>query len=164
MKFLVAFICTAVFFSCKKNAVDGAVELYLLQYSTMVPGKCQTDSATAILAGKPVVYNYDIKEYKQATFMFTLTDSAFQKIKTLAVRTPFAITVNKQVIYYGIYSPPVYSSTCDHSIGINTGTAAERKIQMVLGYPGIVSGTIAIDDRRNNAVLLNALRSQGKLR
>lgn len=35
---------------------------------------------------------------------------------------------------------------------------------MVLGYPGFITGITIINDQRNNATLLNALRSQGKLR
>ena len=162
--FFPVFVMAVLFAACKKNAAESTVELYFLKSGSTLPGKCQIDAATAVLADKPAVHNHDIKEYNQAIYEFKVTDSAFQKIATLAVRTPFAVTVNKQVIYYGIYSPPVYSSSCDHSIGVNVFNTAERKMQMVLGYPGFISGITVIDDQRNNATLLNALRSQGKLR
>ena len=77
-------------------------------------------------------------------------------------RTPFAITVDKQVIYYGLFKPSISSSSCDHSITMDVSWSSASKIVLRLGYPGQLPG-VTIDDQRNNPILLASLEKQGKL-
>jgi hypothetical protein len=158
---LVIFVC----FSCNKEKTGNGepVEIYLLKTSQPITGKCQTDPATAVLEDNPLVRNQDILEYYQNTFEFKLSATAFQKVNSLSDRTPFAVTVNKQVIYYGFCKPGFSSSSCDHSITMGMSWTSDNKIMLRLGYPGLLSG-VSIDDQRNNPQLLVSLQKQGKLR
>jgi hypothetical protein len=55
------------------------------------------------------------------------------------------------------------SSTCDHSITMDVMDITNKEVHLRLGYPGLMQG-ITIDDQRNNDMIIQALRKQGKLR
>ncbi len=165
MRLLILSLLIVFFFSCEKENTGGGepVEIYLLKNTQTVPGKCQVDPSSSTIEDHPAIFNHEILEYSQATFEFKLSDNGYNKIQTLSDRTPFAVVVGKQVIYYGFYKPSHSSSSCDHSITMSRAFSSENKIAMRLGYPGPLQG-VTIDDQRNNEKLLDALRAQGKLR
>ena len=161
---LLLFILTAcvICFSCKKDNVKAGetVEIYLLKNNLPVADKCQIDPASATLQDTAIVKNQDILEYYEANKQFALSDNSMQKIKTLADRTPLALVVDKQVVYYAILKPSYSSSSCSSSITVDyVGTG--NRITMNLGYAG---ADLDIDDQRNNPKLISTLKNQGKLR
>ena len=161
--FILAITATCV--SCKKNKVAAGkdVEIYLLKTYQPVAGKCQVDAATAVLEDLPAMRNEDIFSYSKTSYQFTLSNSAIQKVNVFNGGAAFAVTVDKQVIYYGILKLNISSSSCDHSITMDVMLARENKIQMNLGYPGLLQG-VTIDDQRNNPTLIATLNAQGKLK
>jgi hypothetical protein len=150
------------FLSCDKesNGGVGLVEIYLLKSSSLVPGQCAVNPATAVLETTAFISNDEIISYNKSSYQFELSASAAQKMQTLQLRAPFAVTVNKDVIYYGIHMPMTMSSSCDNSI---TMSAVSNQLWVRLGYPGLMAG-VFIDDQRNNARLITSLANQGKLR
>jgi hypothetical protein len=166
MKYILALLVAATAFStsCKKNNENGKeVEIYLLKSYQPVVGKCQVDAATAVLQEIPVVRNDDIVAYSKKEYTFELTDDAIARANKFTNWYAFAVTVDKQVVYYGIFKPFISSSSCDHSITMNNNLPGGNKISVQLGYPGLMTG-ITIDDQRNNSKLIAALSAQGKLR
>ena len=157
-------VVIAACLSCNKEEVTDAepVEVYLLKTIRFVPGKCQIDPSLSAIEDTPVIKNQDIIKYSPTFKEFKLSDAAFQKVKTFMDRTPFAITVDKQVIYYGLFKPSISSSSCDHSITMDVSWSSASKIVLRLGYPGQLPG-VTIDDQRNNPILLASLEKQGKL-
>ncbi|MEO5684849.1 MAG: hypothetical protein ABIQ88_19560 [Chitinophagaceae bacterium] len=151
--------------SCKKDNVKSGdtIEVYLLKSSQLVAGKCQINPLTSVLQDTAIVKNQDILEYSQSNYQFKLTDLAIQKVKTFQDFTPFAVTVDKQVIYYGFFKPSISSSSCDNSFTMDLDWTSGNKINLKLGYPGQLQG-VTIDDERNNAKLISTLRNQGKLK
>jgi hypothetical protein len=154
------------FLSCKKdNSNSGkSVEIYLLKTYQTVTGKCQVDPSASTLQEIPTIKNDDILEYSQTEHQFKLTADAYQKINGLTDFVPFAVTIDKQVIYYGIFKQYYSSSSCDHSIIMRLGLTSANTIELNLGYPGFTTGLFPIDDQRNNAKLIATLGNQGKLR
>lgn len=166
MRLIFFFLTIAIFcLSCEKDNVkgDGTVEVYLLKTSQLVTGKCQIDPLVSVLQDTAIIKNQDILEYSQSNYQFKLTDLAIQKVKTFRDFTAFAVTVDKQVIYYGFFKPSISSSSCVHSITMDLDWTIGNKINLKLGYPGQLQG-VAIDDERNNAKLVATLRNQGKLK
>jgi hypothetical protein len=151
--------------SCKKENINAGktVEIYLLKTYQRVPVKCQVDASASVLQDTATIKDQDILAYSRTKYLFTLTGPAIQKIKTLADATPFAVTVDKQVIYYGFFKPYISSSSCDHSITMDVDLTGDNKVLLRLGYPGLVEG-VPVDDQRNNEKLLITLQSQGKLK
>jgi hypothetical protein len=153
---------TAICLSCKKDKRQAGekVEIYLLKSYQVVTGKCQIDASTSVLQDTAIVKNQEILEYFKANYQFAITANPIQKLRALNDGTPFAVAVDKQVIYYGIYKPSYSSSTCANSITMGyVGT--NNKITMYLGYAG---ADINIDDQRNNSKLIATFKNQGKLR
>lgn len=155
---------TSICLSCKKDNINagGTVEIYLLKSYQTVTAKCQIDPSLSVMEEAATVKNQDILGYSQNDYKFKLTEAAIQKIKVLKDRTPFAVTVGKQVIYYGFFKPSISSSSCDHSITMDVGWTSENEIHLRLGYPGHLQGVV-IEDKRNDRKLLATLRKQGKL-
>ena len=71
------------------------------------------DAATAVLQDSAIVLNTDIITYSMSVCRFTLNFEAMQKIEALCDGTPFAVTVDKEVIAYGIFKPIFSSSFCE---------------------------------------------------
>ena len=150
--------------SCKKeNGKAGEnVEIYLLQTYQPIAGKCQVDPSRSSLDDGATITNADILQYSRATYQFKLSENAIQKVRAFHDYTPFAVTVDKDVIYFGIFKHGYSSSSCSQSITMQVDWGAENKIYMGLGYPGLTQG-ITVDDQRNNSKLISSLEKQGKL-
>lgn len=151
-------------FSCKKEDVKSGktVEIYALKKYQLVPGKCQIDAALSEIDDTPMIRNQDILQYSRTEYQFKLTAAGIEKVKALRDKTPFAVTVDKEVIYFGFYKPGISSSSCDHSITMDVSWGTDTKISVNLGYPGQLSG-VTIDDQRNSPNLITALKNQDKL-
>ena len=79
-------------------------------------------------ARQPYHKNQDILAYSPTEYTFKLTESAIQQVKVLSDRTPFAVTVDKQVIYYGFFKPSISSSSCEQSITMDVAWTANNEI------------------------------------
>ena len=156
---------TAICLSCKTGNINTkeTVEIYLLKTYKTVAAKCQIDTSFSVLQDTATIKNQDILEYSKTDYQFKLTDTAIQKVKAFRNKMPFAVTVDKQVIYYGFFKPSTSSSPCDHSITMDIDWTSGNKILLRLGYHGQTQG-VTIDDQRNNPKLIAALKKQGKLR
>jgi len=163
-------VCCLLFISClllscnKEN--DGAgkpVEFYLLESFSYVTNQCKVDPSSAVLKATPFINNSDIIAYSKSAYTYQLSAAAINKVKAFEGRVPFAVTVDKQVVYYAFFNEMILSSSCEHSISMDLDLGSSDKIFLKLGYPGTLQG-VPIDDQRNNSVLLSALSSQGKLK
>lgn len=155
-------ILIIVLHSCDKNWASGRdVEIYLLAQGDLVQGSCKVDPPTAKLASRPVLRSDDIISYSSSTYIFTVKAEAFVGLEDLSDKTLFAVTVDKEVIYYGVVKPFYSSSSCDQSITMNN-TRQGNTIEMRLGYPVPLSGVV-IDDKRNDPRITGALQELGKL-
>ena len=154
-----------LFVSCKKDNANAeeSVEIHLLKSYQTVAAKCQVDPSLSVLQDTATIKDQEILAYSKTEYKFKLTDPAIQKIKALNDRTPFAVTVNKQVIYYGFYKPSFSSSSCDQSITMDVAWTSGNEIYLKLGYPGQPQG-VTIEDKRNDPILIATLKKQGKLR
>jgi len=152
-------------FGCKKAthkpAGNQRVEIYGLEGYQLVPNKCQVNPSTAVLNTTPVISNSEIISYSKGSHEFRLTNPGKEASKAFENMFTFAVTVDREVIYYGIYKPFTSSSSCDHSITMNIAFSTGN-LSMILGYPSTMAG-VTIDDQRNNPKLLAALDAQGKL-
>ena len=160
--FLVAIIISCL--SCKKDKSQAGqiVEVYLLKTYQPVSGKCQVNPSTSVLGTTAIIKNEDILEYSQADHKFKLSTVAAGKVAAFTDFVPFAVAVDGKPVYYGIFKQYYSSSSCDNSIIMHLDFASSNKIVLNLGYPGDAIG--AIDDQRNNPILIATLAKQGKLR
>ena len=92
------------------------VEFYLLKNFQITPEQCNVNASSAVLEGNPFVTNHDIKVYNTTNYEFTLTDKAIQQIQAFKDGMPYAVTVDKQVIYFAFFKPSYSSSICSPAI------------------------------------------------
>jgi hypothetical protein len=150
---------------CNKNSRPdnrNDVEIYLLKSYELVPGMCKVNQASVTLEDTPFIKNDEIEQYTPSACEYRFSPPAASKIAALLPRTPFAVTVDRKIIFTGFNMPPYISSSCDHSIVMTSSGSSSRTIQLRLGYPGIALGT-QIDDQRNDARLIAAFLQQRKL-
>ena len=164
MKSLLVIISAALLFlACKKDSTPAGekAEIYLLNSYRFIPLKCQVDASTAVLEITPIITNEDILSYSKTKHEIKLSGLVYEKLKKLSDQTPFAVTIDKKVLYYGVLKPGYSSSSCNHSITMDY-VLPGNKVGFHLGYPGdMAAGTI--DDIRNHPLWLNTLNNQRKL-
>ena len=133
------FVICLCLLSCKKDdgTAGNKVELYLLESYETVAGKCEINASRSVLQSTAIVKNDDVIAYSRTNYQFKLSSAAIQKIKAFNDRTPFAVSVDKQVIYFGILKPFTSSSSCDNSITMDIDVMTNDKISLRLGYPGL---------------------------
>lgn len=162
---LFIFTIATIFLSCRRdngNVGPKDVEIYLLKSYQTISSKCQIDPSLSVLQNTATIQNQDILAYSTTEYKFKLTDAAIDKVKAFKDRTPFAVTVDGQVIYYAFFKPGISSSSCDQSITMDIAGPSDNEIYLRLGYPSLLPGA-TIEDNRNHPKLIEALRRQGKL-
>jgi len=143
------------------------VEIYLLEsFSTVLnPAFPYAVSIKdARLEKKPLVANGDIEYYEQAAFLFKLKKNIKPLIKDFSGDRGFAVTVNNETVYYGVFHPAFLSSL---TFGVATidpfALTTESSVTMqYLNYDNNVQ--LAQLDKRNDPRILNALSATGRLR
>jgi hypothetical protein len=154
---------------CNKNydLSKNKVEIYLLEsFSTALnPASPYALSITdARLEKKPLVANDDIEYYEQAHYLFKLRKNIKPLIKDFSRDRGFAVTVNNETVYYGVFHPAFLSSL---TFGVATidpfGLTTESSVTVqYLNYDNNVQ--LAQLDKRNDPRILDALSATGRLR
>jgi hypothetical protein len=153
--------------SCTKedlNAPGTEVGIYTLASFKWVANICQVDPSTAVLDAAPMVANADITRYDQVAFVYHLTPAAVAKLNSqLKPGQPFAVTVDRQPVFIGVYKPGFLSSSCMESITMSYIAPNGTSIQLGLGYPPSAIRTSAVIDDPNHPKLIATFKAQGKL-
>jgi len=166
---IVGILCLG-FLGCDKNdnqnKNDGVIEFYLLDTFAKIDNSCQIDETTVITESSPLVYYSDILSYDSADYTFELSDRAIDAIENLehsVIGLAFAVKANNILIYTGYFWPSYSSASCDWIVMDPTMLGIGNKIQVRLGYPGLIQGQI-IPDKRNDKRIINILESDNKLK
>ncbi|MBN8688820.1 MAG: hypothetical protein J0M10_17515 [Chitinophagales bacterium] len=156
----------ALFPGCKKDH-STKIEIYLLSSFTsavvQVGGVPALSISNAVLAGQPLVADKDISFYTASTSSFKLNKDIKGAIQSLSTSAGFAVTVNKEPVYYGVFHPGFLSSM---TIGVATiDPILFYNRELFMHFIRIDGNTeLTLLDRRNDTRLLNALRASGRLR
>ena len=154
---------------CDKNhdLSKGKVEIYLLEsFSTVLnPAAPYAVSVTdAKLEKQPLVANNDIEYYEQAQYLFKLKKNIRPLIKDFSKDRGFAVRVNNETVYYGVFHPAFLSSL---TFGVATidpfALTTETSVTVqYLNYDN--NSQLAQLDKRNDPRILDALSVTGRLR
>jgi hypothetical protein len=161
--FIIPGIFLFAFSSCEKDSGFG-LEIYLLSDFKTSQGSGEIISGSEKLAENPLIRYHDIKYYDSSEYYFKIEHSKAEELnhKDWSTKgTPFALTINKSVIYSG-YIMPGYSSS-----GVQWFTmdpfSIDDTIFMSLGYPGDYAQLSSIDPR-NDERIIYLLKNDNKLR
>jgi len=151
---------------CKKEQAP-RVDIYMLQsFTTTVDNSTipATVSITnAVLAGAPLVRDEDIESYTRSTANFKLSRDIQSIIKDYSSDKAFAVTVDKQPIYFGIFHPLHLSSMV---FGLATiAPTLNPKNELPIRF-ALIDGnaTLLQLDKRNDSRIILSLKATGRLR
>jgi hypothetical protein len=97
---------------CDCLPFDKQVAFYLLKSPQPAVG-FNPDLTNPVLQNKPFIVFSEIVQYDSATFEFTLKKAALERIEAIDKPTPFAVSLNRQIIYTGYFWQFYLSSTCN---------------------------------------------------
>jgi hypothetical protein len=153
--------------SCKKERSNDRVEIYLLKSFSIVVNPTTPETVTiteAKLENTPLVSNRDIEYYKQSEYRFKLKKNIKPLIRDFSGDKGFAVTVNNQPVYYGLFHPAFLSSirfgvaTIDPVV-FTTDNSVSMQYANFTNNPQLTQL-----DKRNDPRILNAMAASGKLR
>jgi len=154
--------------SCNKDAYfepsGSSVDIYYLEDYRNVENSFEIIDSTVVLSEHKIVEYSEIISYSSVDYTFTLCDSASERLDDISFHgIPFALTLDREIIYTGYFWTAFSSSGCDWITIEPLDFSGKNELTVRLGYPGIVEGDI-IPDRRNDTGLLRVLKQDGKLK
>lgn len=135
------------------------VEFQLLKYYSTKPGT-HSEIATAITTGKSFISYDEIDSYDESNYTFTIDREVLSRVREITEPTPFAVVVDRQVVYTGFFWPSFMSIPCDCLRIDPLATSDQLKVE--LGYAALRD--LSHLDHRNEKVLLGTLQRDGKLK
>lgn len=151
---------------CDCSPFDKKVEFYLLQSPKTMPGFNPT-LTNPVIQNKPFIVFSEIEQYDSSTLEFTLKRAAIDRIETIDRPTPFAVTLNKQIIYTGYFWQPYLSSTCN-GIQVDSKRILSGKNSNIIKMKLCNGSNQDLDtlelDKCNDERLLQTLAKTGKLK
>jgi hypothetical protein len=155
---------------CEKNESyldsNSKVELYLMDTYLKIGNSSQIDENSVVTENKPLIYYSDFLSYDSTECIFELSDRAIVAIKNLDHSVhglAFAIKANDRLIYTGYFWPGYSSASCDWIVIDPFMTSIGNKIQVRLGYPGLIQGQ-TIQDKRNDERIILIFKNDNKLK
>ena len=156
-----------LFAGCKKEEHGSRIDIYLLKSFAATVDQSITpvtvSITNAVLDDKPLVGDQDIQSYTKATTTFTLTKDIQTIIQNFGTDKAFAVMVNNQPVYYGMFHPLYLSSMTFGVATIAPGLSNKNglKIDFIL-----IEGNDVLQqlDKRNDERIINALKATNRLR
>lgn len=156
-----------LFVGCKKEERNLRIDIYLLKSFTATVDQSTTpvtvSITNAVLDDTPLVADQDIQSYTKATTTFTLKKDIQTIIQNYGTDKAFAVMVNNQPVYYGMFHPLYLSSMTFGVATIAPGLSNKNglKIDFILTEGNDVLQQL---DKRNDERIINALKATNRLR
>jgi hypothetical protein len=147
---------------CEKDSGIG-LEIYLLEDYQTKAYSHEIISGSEKLSKDPNIYYTEIISYNATEHFFVIDPAKADQMRKKSwptSGTPFALTINKQIIYSG-HLIPGYSSSGSDWYSIDPLTLG-GKLRVTLGYPGD-HPNFGDADRRNDPRIINLLGKDNKL-
>jgi len=144
---------------------EGEVELYLLESFETSDQSCAINEASVELRKHPLIAYSEFFSYNSKKHIFTISDAAAEAVEDQEHSVsglPFAVVANGELIYTGYFWPAYSSMGCQWIIIDPLMIFGDNELRVELGYPGPLDG-VEIPDKRNNEVILDIFKRDGKL-
>ena len=153
-------------YGCNKETPESGetVEIYLLKEYSLVTNKCKIIESSIVLKDTELISNDDIISYLHPEHKMLLSDAGMEKLESIGDGIAFCLTVDREIIYSGFFKPGYSSSSCWHSVTIDPLPYIANQIKISLGYPGTLNDEPIDPDPRENSLLLETFKKQGKLK
>jgi len=143
-----------------------SLEFYLISEFQRQTNSYKIINGTVELSDSIIIRYDDILSYNLHNYTFTITKSLADRLNAFENNhihgTPFAVTVERQIIYTGYFWAGFSSSMVDWVTIDPLYYSGKNQLRVQLGYPGLVEGDF-IPDNRNDVRILEVLRRDSKL-
>jgi hypothetical protein len=143
------------------------LEFYLIKDFQRVGTSAKIINGSVILSDSVIIYYDEIVSYNSDAYTFTLNESSANRLNDFKNNhihgTPFAVTIDKEIIYTGYFWCGFSSSMVDWVTIDPLNYSGKNQLRVSLGYPGLILGDYIPDDR-NDIRILNILRRDSKLK
>ncbi len=148
MKNFVALGLLFVLISCEKdeNSIPSGKSIdfyYISEYKNIDNSFKIIDSSVVISDSKIIDYS-DIISYSSKNYTFVVSDSISDRLNDFKNHSihgvPFALVINKEIIYTGYFWASYSSSSCDWITIDPLDFLGNNELTVQLGYPGMMQG------------------------
>lgn len=155
-----------LFLSCKKESTS-KVDIYMLKSFTVdvdrTTNPVTLSISNAVLADTPLFEDNDIEFYKKSTTTFKLKKDIKPIIQNYGADKAFAITVNNQPIYFGLFYPGYLSSIAYGVATIDPLFYWDNELK--IHFATIDGNAYLLQlDKRNDSRITNPLKETGRVR
>ena len=119
--------------------------------------------SNAVLADTPFVADTDIEFYTKSTTTFKLKKDIKSIIKNYGVDKAFAVTVNNQAVFFGVFYPAYLSSIAFGVATIDPIIFHDNELKIQFATIDGNSYLLQLD-KRNDSRITNSLKASGRLR
>jgi hypothetical protein len=151
--------------ACKKEH-GSRVDVYLLKSFAASLDTTKTPAVNiiknAILNDTPLLADEDIKYYTKENCTFTCRKDIQSLIQNYGHDKAFAVTVNSQVIYYGVFHP-MYLSSFTYGVAIITPFLLQNK-ELRVDFTNLTGTYVSQLDKRNDRRILEVFSATGRLK
>jgi hypothetical protein len=156
-----------LFAGCEKyqyvRQPGSGLEFYLIKDFQRAGTTSKIINSTVNLSDSVIIRYDEIVSYNSRDYTFTVTKSCAHKLDDFKIHgTPFAVTIDKEIIYTGYFWCGFSSASVDWVTIDPLNYSGKNWLQVSLGYPGLFEGDY-IPDNRNDYRILEALTRDGKL-
>lgn len=159
-----------LFFSCDKEdnlqPFGKSIDFYVLSEYQTIENSFKIIDSTAKLSDYNIIGYSDIISYSSKTYTFTVNNSISDRLNDFENNsihgTPFALTVDNEIIYTGYFWAGYSSMSCDWITIDPLDYSGNHELTVQLGYPGLMQGDY-IPDNRNDSRIINTLKHDNKL-
>ncbi len=144
-----------------------SIDIYLISEYKKIDNTFKIIDSTAVISATKIVGYSDIISYSSKDYTFTVSDSISDRLNDFENHSvhgvPFALTVDKEIIYTGYFWASFSSLSCDWITIDPLDFSGKNELRVRLGYPGMIIGD-SIPDKRNDSRIINILRQDKKLK
>ena len=144
-----------------------SIDFYYISEYQKIDNTFKIIDSTVVIGNTKIIDYSDIISYSSKDYAFTVSDSISDRLNDFENHSihgvPFALAIDKEIIYTGYFWASYSSMGCDWITIDPLNISGRNELKVRLGYPGKIQGD-SIPDKRNDSRLIEVLRKNKKLK
>ena len=158
-----------LFSGCESYQYEGqpgyGLEFYRIKDFQRIGNTSKIINSSVVISDSLIISYDNILSYDPDTYTFTVTETTTDYLNDFKHNihgTPFAVTVDKRLIYTGYFWAGFSSAMVDWVTIDPLNYSGKNQLRVQLGYPGLIQGDY-IPDNRNDKRIIDLLQRDSKL-
>jgi hypothetical protein len=171
MRYLLAITVLLFLNSCTKardsQPSGKSIDFYYISEYKKKENSFKIIESSVVISDSTIIDYADIISYSSKDHTFIVNDKISNRLndanKHYFHGVPFALTIDKEIIYTGYFWASFSSQICDWITIDPLSVSGNNELRVRLGYPTMMDGD-SIPDNRNDPSLINTLKQDNKLK